>query len=191
MTDIFDKQKKESLNGIDQSKKGSFDEPIEDLIIYLNSLSDFFTTSSCSGRTIVFTQSENKKKGCKWLVTSHGKIDAVDVINAVNETDENVTFKFEAFILHLQCRNLEQAQNMLAIALACGYRNSGLVIGKKKKIMLAVRQSHGLEVPLVFNDKVKVSNEYIHQLVLAANIKMDENFLRIKKFFENLKEEFG
>ena len=56
MTDVFDKQKKESLSGIDQSKKGSFDEAIEDLIIYINSLSDFFTTSSCSGRTIVFTQ---------------------------------------------------------------------------------------------------------------------------------------
>ena len=54
--DVFDKQKKESLTGLDHSKKGTFDAPIHDLIVYINSLNDFFTTSSCSGRIIVFTE---------------------------------------------------------------------------------------------------------------------------------------
>ena len=54
--DVFDQQKKESLTGLDHSKKGTFDAPIHDLIDYINSLNDFFTTSSCSGRIIVFTE---------------------------------------------------------------------------------------------------------------------------------------
>lgn len=56
MTDVFDKQKAQSLEGIDHSKKGSFDAPIHDLIVLINTQKDFFTTSSCSGRILVFTE---------------------------------------------------------------------------------------------------------------------------------------
>lgn len=56
MTDVFDKQKAQSLEGIDHSKKGSFDAPIHDLIVLINTNNDFFTTSSCSGRILIFTE---------------------------------------------------------------------------------------------------------------------------------------
>ena len=56
MTEVFDKQKEQSLKGIDHSKKGSFDVPIHDLIVLINTQQDFFTTSSCSGRILVFCQ---------------------------------------------------------------------------------------------------------------------------------------
>jgi len=190
--DVFDKQKKESLTGLDHSKKGTFDAPIHDLIVYINSLHDFFTTSSCSGRIIVFVEGDAKKKGCKWLVTSHDVIQHTQVIEAIEGEVElkPIVFKCESFILHVQCRTQEVAQEMLKVAMECGYRNSGLMIGKKKKIMLAVRTSHGLEVPLVFNNQVRVSNEYIEELVKLANSKLEENFIRINKFFDRFKATF-
>lgn len=52
--DVFEKQKAQALNGVDLSRKGSVDVPIQPLIEFLNSDSDYFTTSSCSGRIIVF-----------------------------------------------------------------------------------------------------------------------------------------
>ena len=46
-------QKEQCLSGVDLSRKGSVDAPILDLVNFINAQPDFFTTSSCSGRTIV------------------------------------------------------------------------------------------------------------------------------------------
>lgn len=49
----FMQQKEQCLSGVDLSRKGSVDAPILDLVNFINAQPDFFTTSSCSGRTIV------------------------------------------------------------------------------------------------------------------------------------------
>ena len=54
MDSQFDRQKIAALSGVDLSRKGSIDAPIEELIHYINSQKHYFTTSSCSGRIIVF-----------------------------------------------------------------------------------------------------------------------------------------
>eukprot|EP00111_Clytia_hemisphaerica_P010668 TCONS_00031160-protein len=187
---VFDKQKVQSLKSIDHSKKGSFDAPIHDLIVFINTQPNFFTTSSCSGRLHIFREGENKKKGCKWLLSSHDPVPTENVINVLEQAGDltGAIFKYESFILHVQCRTLEHAQTLLKVALECGYRNSGLVIGKKKKIMLAVRSTHGLEVPLAFDETTRVPKEYLEKLVVLANGKLEENFAKIDKFFNALKD---
>ena len=87
--DVFDRQKKQTLSGIDHSKKGSFDKPIDDLMMYINALPDYFTTSSCSGRIIVFSEGDKKKQGCRWLLTSHETVNAADVIKAIQNEQPN------------------------------------------------------------------------------------------------------
>ena len=49
----FTQAKQRALQGVDLSKKGSVDEAVRDIIKHLNSQSQYFTTSSCSGRTII------------------------------------------------------------------------------------------------------------------------------------------
>jgi tRNA wybutosine-synthesizing protein 3 len=49
----FSSEKIRVLGKVDLSRKGSVDEPISELVSYINSLSDFYTTSSCSGRLII------------------------------------------------------------------------------------------------------------------------------------------
>ena len=49
----FSSEKARVLGKVDLSRKGSVDEPIAELVSYINSLSDFYTTSSCSGRLAV------------------------------------------------------------------------------------------------------------------------------------------
>lgn len=39
---------------LDKSKKGSVDEPVADLVDYINKTKDYCTTSSCSGRFAIF-----------------------------------------------------------------------------------------------------------------------------------------
>lgn len=50
----FANQKKSAFSGQDLSRKGSVDEPIQDLVAFINSLPQYFTTSSCSGRILLF-----------------------------------------------------------------------------------------------------------------------------------------
>lgn len=49
----FAKQKANRLNHADLSRKGSVDVAIQDIVNLINSQPMFFTTSSCSGRTII------------------------------------------------------------------------------------------------------------------------------------------
>ena len=53
MSDVFDKQKAASLSGVDLSRKGSVDDPIQHLVIFINKQQNYFTTSSCSGRILI------------------------------------------------------------------------------------------------------------------------------------------
>lgn len=53
---VFEKQKQQSLGGVDLSRKGSIDEAIVELVNFINQQNDYFTTSSCSGRLILFEE---------------------------------------------------------------------------------------------------------------------------------------
>ena len=52
----FVRQKSQILDGIDLSRKGCVDDPIKDLLQLINKDSEFVTTSSCSGRVILFCE---------------------------------------------------------------------------------------------------------------------------------------
>ena len=52
----FQHQKKQILDGIDLSRKGCIDDPIQSLVKFINDEYDFVTTSSCSGRVMLFCE---------------------------------------------------------------------------------------------------------------------------------------
>ena len=73
--------------------------------------------------------------------------------------------------------------NSLYFSLESGYRNSGLTVGKAGKIVLAVRSTHGLEVPLTdHHGKLLVDDNYIKFIAEEANIKLSENESRIRNY---------
>ena len=191
MESLFDKQKQNCLSAIDLSRKGSVDEPVVDLVRFINSHKNYFTTSSCSGRIIVVDNDDDgaiKKKGCKWILTSHETVDKLAVSVCLKDIEGNAVFKFEPFILHVQCRTLSDAQVLLGCGVASGFRNSGISVGNKGKFITAIRSTHSLEVPLSCNGKLLVSSGYIEYLVEIANKKLEENFDRIRKFFVSLQD---
>jgi len=106
-----------SLNK-DKSRKGSIDARILSLVDLINSTHDFFTTSTCSGRIILFTNEfvsknddiplENvdetlgggsivgnkkkriKKKGCTWLMVSHDEVTVPELLDAWRKCHEQL-----------------------------------------------------------------------------------------------------
>ncbi|XP_028282959.1 tRNA wybutosine-synthesizing protein 3 homolog [Parambassis ranga] len=186
----FSQWKRQCLNKLDLSKKGSVDEDIRHVVSLLNSSEEYFTTSSCSGRIILIDgaadSSDVQKQNCVWLFVSHQTCTFDGLMSGLAESSRDAVFKFEPFVLHVQCRRLEDAQLLHSVAVNSGFRNSGLTIGKTGKIIAAVRSTHGLEVPLSRDGKLLVEHEYIHFLTQIANQKMEENLRRIDRFFQNL-----
>ncbi|XP_018535166.1 LOW QUALITY PROTEIN: tRNA wybutosine-synthesizing protein 3 homolog [Lates calcarifer] len=190
MDKTFSQWKKQALSKLDLSKKGSVDQDIEHVVSLLNSCEEYFTTSSCSGRTILIDgapeSSDVQKQNCIWLFVSHQKCTSDDLMSGLAKSSGDAVLKFEPFILHVQCRRLEDAQLMHTVAINSGFRNSGLTVSKTGKIIAAVRSTHGLEVPLSHEGKLLVGHDYIHFLTQIVNQKMEENLRRIHRFYQNL-----
>ncbi|EMP33207.1 tRNA wybutosine-synthesizing protein 3 like protein [Chelonia mydas] len=81
-------------------------------------------------------------------------------MTALQKATGDAVFKFEPFILHVQCQELQDAQ------------------------LLAVRSTHCLEVPLSHMGQLMVTEEYVDFLVQIANRKMEENMKRIDRSFD-------
>ncbi|KAB0401584.1 hypothetical protein E2I00_008808, partial [Balaenoptera physalus] len=162
----FRKWKAQCLSKADLSRKGSVDEDVVELVQLLNGREQFFTTSSCAGRIILLDQgingSEVQKQNCCWLLVTHKPCVKDDVIVALKKANGDAILKFEPLVLHVQCRQLQDAQ------------------------ILAVRSTHGLEVPLTHKGKLMVTEEYINFLIKIANQKMEENKKRIERFYNCL-----
>ncbi|XP_008999746.1 tRNA wybutosine-synthesizing protein 3 homolog isoform X2 [Callithrix jacchus] len=162
----FRKWKVQCLSKADLSRKGSVDEDVVELVQFLNMRDQFFTTSSCAGRILLLDGGINgfevQKQNCCWLLVTHKPCVKDDVIVALKKANGDATLKFEPFVLHVQCRQLQDAQ------------------------ILAVRSTHGLEVPLIHKGKLMVTEEYIDFLLNVANQKMEENKKRIERFYNCL-----
>ncbi|KQK83174.1 tRNA wybutosine-synthesizing protein 3 [Amazona aestiva] len=162
----FVQRKAQCLARVDASRKGGLDERAAAVVQLLNGRSRFCTTSSCSGR----------------LVLAQGGA----AMTALEKATGDVVLKFEPFVLHVLCQELQDAQLLHSVAVNSGFRNSGITVGRGGKIMMAVRSTHCLEVPLSHKGKLMVSEEYMEFLIDVANRKMEENTRRIGRFYKCL-----
>ncbi len=186
MTTLFDRQKAEKLSKVDLSRKGSVDAPIVEFLQKLNAHPDYVSLSSCSGRIIIFVGGDNIKKNCQWILVKHDQVSeddkAWDKICDNLDKDGILTLKFEPFILHVQCRHLEAAKRLMQAANEAGFRNSGFSFGKSGKVVLAVRSTHGLQVPLSDETgSLLVDENYVSFVIKLANSKLDLNTEKIRK----------
>ncbi|CAK7304298.1 tRNA wybutosine-synthesizing protein 3 homolog [Vulpes lagopus] len=186
----FGRWKAQCLGRADLSRKGSVDEGAAGLVQLLNGREQYFTTSSCAGRIVLLDGGINgfevQKQNCCWLLVTHKPCVKDDVIAALKKANGDAILKFEPLVLHVQCRQLQDAQILHSVAIDSGFRNSGITVGKRGKTMLAVRSTHGLEVPLSHKGKLMVTEEYIDFLLKVANQKMEENKKRIERFYNCL-----
>ncbi|KAM7506258.1 hypothetical protein LguiB_005162 [Lonicera macranthoides] len=203
----FEKRKKAALESInkaepDKSPKGNIDTPIIPLLNTLNSHPSFFTTSSCSGRisilsqpiTTITTTTKKKAKGGTWLFITHDLADPLSLLNHIFPTNSthpppiqphSLVFRFEPLIIAVECLDVKSAQFLVSLAISCGFRESGIT-SVNKRVIVAIRCSIRLEVPLGDTRKIMVSPEYVKYLVEIANEKMEANRRRTDNFLTAL-----
>ena len=105
--------------------------------------------------------SDNAKGVGTWLYVNHDHDTPLDWRSFLHEHppcsectgDLNsmhlISFKFEPFILHAEARNVDTASTLYQLAMASGYRNSGMGFAKKSgRWMVAVRSAQQVNAPV-------------------------------------------
>lgn len=85
----------------------------------------------------------------------------------------------------MQCRTVEKAQELLTLAVAAGFRESGILAGRRT--ILGIRTTaNSMEFPLALDGNLLVSEEYLEYVVNYGNEKFGDNLKRIDAFFKSV-----
>ncbi|MQL85841.1 hypothetical protein Taro_018373, partial [Colocasia esculenta] len=138
---------------------------------------------------------EKKKKagGGRWVLVTHDPVDPQSVVDLLfgdgathsGPAGGTLVFRFEPFILAVECRDAASAQLLVSTAISCGFRESGIT-NLHKRVMVAIRCSIRLELPLGEIGRMMVPPEYVIYLVKIANEKMIANRKRTDCFLQAL-----
>jgi len=184
----FDKEKKDCLNKVDRSKKGSIDKKIKQLVDLINSLKDYYTTSSCSGRILLIIRPRSGKKcDVDFLLASHDKVSFKEIKACLNNIPkQDLWFRQESTILHVACRTIENSQKILDLSTLAGFKHSG-IITTRKKIIVEIIGSDQFDTIIAKHGKLFVDDKYLRLLVDEANKKLEINSRKIKRFYNLVK----
>ena len=177
------------LHVLDKSKKGSLDEEIAELVNLINSLDNYYTTSSCAGRIMLIKEGKsNSKFDTTWIFASHKYIGIDDFKeNLANLPEENVWFRMEPPILHICAKDLADAKNLLQLANSAGFRRAG-AITLGRRIILEIVAPGTLDLLLSTNKELLLSEDYIKTIIVEANKKLKVSRGRLDRLFVELKK---
>jgi tRNA wybutosine-synthesizing protein 3 len=180
--DRFLQRKTAVLSKLDKSSIGKWDKKIINLCKKINSLPDFYTTISCSGRAILMVQQDKKGKDL-FLRTWHEKISFNELKKALNEFAKMkriVKFKLEPPIIHVACRDLNKATEMLEKAKYIGFKRSS-ILTCDRNIFVELNTSDRLEFPIIKNSKILVDDEFLKLVVGMSSQKLENGWGKIQK----------
>lgn len=187
--------KQQCLAKDDLSRKGSIDEPIRPLVELLNANQYYYTTSTCSGRISLIEKPYDNaaaKKGGNFLLNSHQEIEfpsfneLIRVHAEKNDSNTCLWLKFEPYIMHIQCYDLERAHILLNAANRSGCRNSGITLGKRDKFLVAIRSTSSMEVPLHSGPRFTLDENYLRFVCDECNRRLRENLLKLDGFKDDI-----
>jgi tRNA wybutosine-synthesizing protein 3 len=177
MKDRFNQRKKSVLKKADKSSVGGWDERVIKLCEKINSLEEYYTTSSCSGRVMVLKDQDKKGRNV-FVFVSHDLV-REDFLKNV-ELKGNLKFKQEPFIFHVACRDLEGARKLIDKAHSVGWKRAG-VISLGKNIIVEINGNEKIDFPLVKKGKLLVSEEFMKISLERANFNLEKNWDKIEK----------
>jgi len=91
-----------------------------------------------------------------------------------------IKFKCEPPILHIVCRDLKSASELLEKAKISGFKHSGIHV-LKKNILLELNGPYRLEFPIINKEKILVSDDFLKLIAGQTNDKLKKGWLDIQK----------
>ena len=183
----FLKRKQDVLSKEDKSSIGKWDEKISSLCNKINSLENYYTTSSCSGRVLLMIDQDKKAENL-FVFVSHDKISFKQLKEELAKAEKNkkqIKFKFEPCIIHIACKTLEDAEKIYEKGKMAGWKKSG-IIEIKKNFIVELNASEKLELPIIQKGKLLVDDNFLKIIVEESNTKFEKVWVKIKKLEQAL-----
>lgn len=206
--DNFLQRKRDILSKSDKSSKKIWDKKIVSLCEKINKKKNYYTTSSCAGRVVLIKDSEKKAEGL-FIWVSHGLINFRELKTKLNEIKlhsqareikdkqlnknfglinfksiplggQIIKFKSEPCILHVACKNLEDAQELLDKAKLAGWKKSG-IIASGKRFVCELNSTEKLEFPIIDKGRILVDDNFLRLIVKKSNENLKASWLKIKR----------
>jgi len=188
--DFFIQRKKAILSKIDKSSKRSWDKKILPLCDKINSLENYYTTSSCSGRVLLMIYQEKKQEDlfCK---VYHDLISLAVVKKDLEEISKkfkkkSIKFKQDPPIVHIACKSMKDAKILYEKSKIAGWKKIG-IISWEKRVVLEIICTGKLEFPVIENGKILVNDNFLKIIVKQSNLKMKNSWEKIKKLEKAIK----
>jgi tRNA wybutosine-synthesizing protein 3 len=182
----FTEQKKKALNDLLAAEKvGDLDMELKPILDDINSLADYYTTSSCFGRVVLMEDLGGKGKD-KFAGKWHRKVKPDEVITKIKPCEGVVWFRYESPIIHVMAKTPKKAAEFLHKSREAGFKRSGIQTLKDERILIEVLSTERIDAPVMALKKRLVPNEYVKFLVIQANKKFDAGERKINKLKEKL-----
>jgi len=187
MKDNFPQKKRDVLARIDKSSKKSWDKKIIKLCGKINSHDEYYTTSSCAGRVVLMV--DDDKKGPElFLKVYHNLISFEELKKDLENTSNKriIKFKQEPCILHVACKNLEDARDLYDKAKLVGWKKSGL-ISWERNIILELNSTEILGFLISDGKNILVDDDFLKIIVKKSNENLKKSWEKIEKLRKLLK----
>jgi len=173
----FDEIKAELLSLLKNAKgEGVVDEGVIPYLNMINSRPDYVTSSSCYGRIILIDLPNYTKRDSKFLYKWHREVAPEEVWEALQEADGKLVWlKADPLILHVSCRDIEAANQLLKIKAAAGMKRGGIFSIAPNRVQIELEGTYRMELPVRKEGKLLVGKEYTEFLIGQANNKFRKN----------------
>ncbi|HII71247.1 TPA: hypothetical protein HA265_00650 [Candidatus Woesearchaeota archaeon] len=190
MADNFDLDKKNTLNKEDKSNKGHWDKRIIPLCDTINSKPDFYTSSSCAGRLVLFKIPDSgNKQETEWIFTTHELMELEEMMPALKDLPDNhMVFRYEPFIIHVVCRNMEAADRLLRLVRDMGLKRCG-IISLGKKIVIEIIGTANISTLVARQGRLLLDIAYLKVMTETANMLLEGNWQLIGMIEKKIKSQ--
>lgn len=183
-------QKEEAQKSLAEAKLANETDPeAMALVDYVNSLKDYYTTSSCSGR-ICLLHDVGSKLEAGWIGKWHRKVTFEEVLDAFGNRpkDGRIRFIFESAIFHIVAKDVACASKVVTIARNFGFKRVGIISVKEERNTVEVCSTERIDAPISDAGVALVDENYIKYLVDLGNVRFDEGITKLRRFEQGLRE---
>ena len=188
-TKNFEEQKERAMKGLRKAlAEDKVDKDVIPLLKRINALDNYFTTSSCSGRISIMEMPYfGDKVNSVWLGKWHREVTAEEVLEAIGKHKSGqLWFLVRSPILHVAARTMEDVVELLNLAIGLGFKYSNIKSVSHKKLLVEIRSTERMDVPLGEDGELWVDEEYTERIVSLANAQVRRFKGKLKRMGEEI-----
>ncbi len=150
----------------------------------INNNDCYVTLSSCAGRLAVMDMPNFGNKGeAIFLGKWHDIPDQLSVKKAIDRGRRTTWLILNPPIIHIACKNLEYARNVLIFSQKAGIRRAGII--SLKNFVVEVCGHERMEIPVRFGKTLPIDLESVLKIAEMKLRRSREKFLRFSEMFES------